>query len=83
MFSIHDFIMRTIHGMVGNYPDFQVREYALNWYSKGKLTEEDLALVEELLAPKIEETEAIEEIEMPEEIETSEETLESEVEANG
>jgi len=37
--------------MVGRYPDFQVREYALNWYGKGKLTEEDLAAVEEWLNP--------------------------------
>lgn len=51
MFSIHDFIMQTIRGMVGRYPDFQVREYALNWYSKGKLTEIDLATVEEWLTP--------------------------------
>ena len=51
MFSIHDFIMKTIHGMVGMYPDFQVREYSLNWYAKGKITEEDLALIEEWLTP--------------------------------
>ena len=51
MFSIHDFIMTTIHGMVGRYPDFQVREYALNWYGKGKLNEIDLAQIEEWLTP--------------------------------
>lgn len=56
MFSLHDFIMDAIHGMVGRYPDFQVREYSLNWYSKGKLTEEDLATVEEWLTPVVEET---------------------------
>lgn len=53
MFSIHDFIMKTLRGMVGAYPDFQVREYALNWYGKGKITEEDLALVEEWLRPEV------------------------------
>ena len=47
--------MDAIHGMVGRYPDFQVREYSLNWYSKGKLTEEDLATVEEWLTPVVEE----------------------------
>lgn len=46
MFSIHDYIMKMLKGMVGNYPDWQIMEYALNWYSKGKLTEEDLAEVE-------------------------------------
>ena len=83
MFSIHDFIMDTLKGMIGHYPDFQVREYALNWYAKGKLTEEDLATVEDMLTPKKEETEPIEEVEVLEGIETSEETLESEVEVDG
>lgn len=46
MFNIADFIMKTLNGMIGRYPDFQVREYALNWYSKGKLTEEHLLEVE-------------------------------------
>jgi len=58
MFSVHDFIMETLHGMVGHYPDFQVREYALNWYGKGKLNEDDLAIVETWLNPTpVEETE--------------------------
>lgn len=47
MFSIHDFIMDTLRGMVGHYPDFQTMEYALNWYAKGKLDESDLAQVQE------------------------------------
>lgn len=42
MFSVHDFIMKTLGGMIGHYPDFQVQEYALNWYSKGKIAESDL-----------------------------------------
>lgn len=50
--------MDTLKGMKGNYPDFQVKEYALNWYGKGKLTEENLAELEEYLAP--------EEVELPE-----------------
>jgi hypothetical protein len=49
MFSLNNFIMKTLKGMVGNYPDFQVMEYALNWYSKGKLTEEDLAEIETMI----------------------------------
>ena len=52
MFSIKDFVMKTLKGMIGNYPDFQVREYALNWYEKGKLTEEDLAELEEFITSK-------------------------------
>ena len=46
MFNLTKFVMDTLRGMVGHYPDFQIREYALNWYGKGKLTEEDLATVE-------------------------------------
>lgn len=51
MFNIIEFIMDTLKGMKGNYPDFQIKEYALNWYGKGKLTEENLAELEEYLAP--------------------------------
>lgn len=51
MFVLRDFIMETLKGMKGNYPDFQIREYALNWYGKGKLTEEDLAEIEALINP--------------------------------
>lgn len=54
MFSVHDFIMKAIHGMVGHYPDFQVMEYALNWYGKGKLNEADLETVQEWLTPVVE-----------------------------
>lgn len=52
MFSIHDFVLKTVTGMIGKYPDFQVQEYALNWYSKGILTEADLATIEEQIATK-------------------------------
>lgn len=46
MFSIHDFIMKTLKGMIGHYPDFQVQEYALNWYSRGKIAESDLEKIQ-------------------------------------
>lgn len=51
--------MSTLKGMHGNYPDFQIREYALNWYAKGKLSEEDLAEVETMLNPIVEEESAV------------------------
>lgn len=63
MFNITDFLMKTIKGMIGTYPDFQVREYAANWYAKGKLTEENLAELDALIEsqyiepPVVEETE--------------------------
>lgn len=58
MFNIRDFIMDALRGMHGHYPDFQIREYALNWYAKGKLNEEDLAEVEAMLNPPVKEPEA-------------------------
>lgn len=63
MFNIRDFIVKTLKGMKGNYPDFQIREYALNWYEKGKLNEDDLAEVELFLCP-IEEEDITEEAEV-------------------
>lgn len=60
MFNIRNFIMNTLKGMHGHYPDFQIREYALNWYEKGKLTEEDLMEVELMLNPPVVEEEPIE-----------------------
>lgn len=69
MFSIHDFIMKTLRGMVGNYLDFQIMEYALNWYEKGKLSEEDLAEVESWFEPEEEETPETPEEEQQEETE--------------
>ena len=50
MFDLNAFIMSAINGMIGNYPDWQVREYALGWYTKGKLTEADLAVVDAAIA---------------------------------
>ena len=49
MFSLNEFLMKTIKGMIGNYPDFQIREYAANWYAKGKLAEENLAEIDILI----------------------------------
>ena len=71
MFNIRDFIMNTLKGMHGHYPDFQIREYALNWYAKGKLNEEDLAEIELMLNPPIVEEEK------PVEEETGEELTET------
>lgn len=61
MFNLNNFIMKTLKGMIGNYPDFQVMEYALNWYSKGKLIEEDLGEVETLIEAQYIEPPVVEE----------------------
>ena len=49
MFNINEFLMKTIKGMIGNYPDFQVREYAIGWWSKGKLTDADMEEIDTLI----------------------------------
>lgn len=46
MFNLHDFVMKTLTGMVGREPDYKVRQYALGWYDKAQLTAEDMAQLE-------------------------------------
>ena len=77
MFNLGEFIKKTLKGMIGSYPDFQVREYAINWYAKGKLTEEDLATVDGWIeeyntAKKMEETEEIQDVQAEEMEDTQE-----------
>ncbi len=49
MFSLRDFVMKTIKGMVGEEPDYKVRKYALGWFEKEVLTEEDMVEIEMLI----------------------------------
>lgn len=58
---LRTFVMKTIRGMVGNVPEYQVRLYAAGWMEKGVLTETDLAEIETLLTP-VEETDGTEPI---------------------
>lgn len=46
---LRNFVMKTIRKMIetSSVPEWEVREYALNWYSKRVLTEEDLMEIEE------------------------------------
>ena len=44
---LRQFVMKTIFKMIDNVPEWQVREYALGWYTKGILTEADLEEIEE------------------------------------
>lgn len=50
MFSMHNFVFETIVGMIGNEPEYKVRQYCLGWLEKDILTEDDLAAVEARLA---------------------------------
>lgn len=49
MFSLKDFIMKGIRGMIGQEPDYKVIEIASGWLDKGVLTENDLADIDTLL----------------------------------
>lgn len=62
MFSLHDFVMSTLMGMVGNEPDYKVRQYALGWYDKAELTAEDMQKLDEAIMAQYpqEETEDVE-----------------------
>lgn len=45
---LRNFVMTTILKMIdNNVAEWQVREYALGWYTKGVLTEEDLQTIDD------------------------------------
>lgn len=70
---LRNFVMTTILKMIdNNVAEWQVREYALGWYTKGILTEEDLQTIDDKYKEK----------EVPEETpeEPAEENIESEEE---
>lgn len=46
MFSLHDFVFKTLDTMKNRLDEYQVRAYALSWYSKSVLTDEDLATID-------------------------------------
>ena len=43
MFDLNVFVMETIDSMIGNEPEYKVRQYCLGWFEKNVLTEADLA----------------------------------------
>ena len=67
MFNLHDFVLRTLSTMKNRIEEYQVRAYALSWYSKSVLTDEDLATIdgwyatEEVTEEQTEETPTVEE----------------------
>jgi hypothetical protein len=45
---LRKFVMKTINEMIDkNKPEWEVRKFALDWYSKGIITEEDLQEIDE------------------------------------
>lgn len=46
MFDLNSFVRSAISGMIGNEPDYKVREYALGWLDRKVLTDADLAEID-------------------------------------
>lgn len=49
MFGMREFVMKTITDLTRVKPKHEIRELALGWYSKGVLTEDDIATIEGML----------------------------------
>lgn len=46
MFSLHDFVFKTLETMKNRLDEYQVRAYALSWYSKSVLTDDDMLAID-------------------------------------
>lgn len=56
MFSLHDFVFKTLETMKNRLDEYQVRAYALSWYSKSVLTDDDMLTIDSWYTPEAEET---------------------------
>ncbi len=52
MFDYREFLMRGFKNAIGKMADYQVIFSASGYYEKGVLTEEDLAVIQELINAK-------------------------------
>ena len=78
---LRNFVMTTILKMIdNNVAEWQVREYALGWYTKGVLTEADLQTIDDKYKEKEQEQEQEETMQIPlnEEESINQENIESE-----
>lgn len=55
MFNLHDFVFRTLSTMKSRLDEYQVRAYALSWYSKSVLTDEDMNTIDSWYSAETEE----------------------------
>lgn len=55
MFNLHTFVLRTLETARNKLNEYQVRAYALTWYGKSVLTDEDMLTIESWYS--VEETE--------------------------
>lgn len=46
MFNLHDFVIKTLSTMKNKLDEYQVRAYALSWYSKSVLTDDDMLTID-------------------------------------
>lgn len=46
MFNLHNFVLRTLSTMKSRLDEYQVRAYALTWYGKSVLTDEDMSIID-------------------------------------
>lgn len=51
MIHMRDFVLTTIKQMVGNVPNYQIRQYATAWHDKNVLNENDMTEIDELTNP--------------------------------
>lgn len=75
---LRNFIMKTIEEMIEkDIEEWQVRQHALSWYSKGLITQDDLSSIDKKYIKKEETTETTEQVQDEEVIEeTTEESEE-------
>lgn len=55
MFNLHDFVIKTLSTMRNRLDEYQVRAYALSWYSKSVLTDEDMNTIDSWYSVETEE----------------------------
>lgn len=55
MFSLHDFVFKTLETMKNRLDEYQVRAYALTWYGKAVLTDEDMLTIDSWYSAETEE----------------------------
>lgn len=55
MFNLHDFVIKTLSTMRNRLDEYQVRAYALSWYSKSVLTDEDMLTIDSWYSAETEE----------------------------
>ncbi len=76
--DLREFVMKAIRGMIDSnrVPEWQVRKYALDWYSKGILTEEDLQEIEDRYKPEPVEDDTVDTVDTVEDTENTNEEAE-------